>query len=94
MARGTMIRNYPDCGAGDDLPGRAISDAFQGGEGKGVLWQPRSIRRILVRAVREGTEPVLTVEQVEEIAWRVIRESAWSSGTRLPDLDVYTGENI
>jgi len=34
------------------------------------------IRRILVRAVREGTEPVLTVEQVEEIARRIVRESA------------------
>jgi predicted DNA binding CopG/RHH family protein len=34
------------------------------------------IRRILTRAVREGAEPVLTVEQVEEIARRVIRESA------------------
>jgi ribbon-helix-helix CopG family protein len=34
------------------------------------------IRRILARAVREGTHPVLTVEQVEEIARRVIRESA------------------
>lgn len=34
------------------------------------------IRRILVRAVREGTQPVLTVEQVEEIARRVIGESA------------------
>jgi predicted DNA binding CopG/RHH family protein len=34
------------------------------------------IRRILVRAVREGTERVLTVEQVEEIARRVVRESA------------------
>jgi len=34
------------------------------------------IRRILTRAVREGTEPVLTVEQVEEIARRVVRESA------------------
>ena len=34
------------------------------------------IRRILVRAVREGTKPVLTVEQVEEIARRVMRESA------------------
>ena len=34
------------------------------------------IRRILARAVREGTEPVLTVEQVEEIARRVVRESA------------------
>lgn len=33
------------------------------------------IRRILVWAVREGTEPVLTVEQVEEIARRVVRES-------------------
>ena len=34
------------------------------------------IRRILTRAVREGTQPVLTVEQVEEIARRVVRESA------------------
>jgi predicted DNA binding CopG/RHH family protein len=34
------------------------------------------IRRILARAAREGTEPVLTVEQVEEIARRVVRESA------------------
>jgi hypothetical protein len=34
------------------------------------------IRRILVRAVREATKPVLTVEQVEEIARRVMRESA------------------
>ncbi|MGH3694984.1 MAG: CopG family antitoxin [Pseudonocardiaceae bacterium] len=34
------------------------------------------IRRILTRAVREGMEPVLTVEQVEEIARRVVRESA------------------
>jgi hypothetical protein len=34
------------------------------------------IRRILVRAIREGTKPVLTVEQVEEIARRVMRESA------------------
>jgi predicted DNA binding CopG/RHH family protein len=34
------------------------------------------IRRILARAVQEGTEPVLTVEQVEEIARRVVRESA------------------
>ncbi len=34
------------------------------------------IRRILTRAVREGTEPVLTVEKVEEIARRVFRESA------------------
>ncbi|MGH3440438.1 MAG: ribbon-helix-helix protein, CopG family [Pseudonocardiaceae bacterium] len=34
------------------------------------------IRRILARAVHEGTEPVLTVKQVEEIARRVIRESA------------------
>jgi plasmid stability protein len=33
------------------------------------------IRRILTRAVREGTERVLTVEQVEEIARRVVRES-------------------
>jgi len=34
------------------------------------------IRRILMRAMREGTQPVLTVEQVEEIARRVMRESA------------------
>ena len=34
------------------------------------------IRRILARAVQEGTEPVLTVKQVEEIARRVMRESA------------------
>ncbi|MGH3772940.1 MAG: ribbon-helix-helix protein, CopG family [Pseudonocardiaceae bacterium] len=36
------------------------------------------IRRILARAVREGPEllPLLTVEQVEEIARRVVRESA------------------
>jgi predicted DNA binding CopG/RHH family protein len=34
------------------------------------------IRRILARAVQEGTEPVLTVEQVEEIARRVMRETA------------------
>lgn len=34
------------------------------------------IRRILTHVVREGIEPVLTVEQVEEIARRVIRESA------------------
>jgi hypothetical protein len=34
------------------------------------------IRRILARAVEEGTEPVLTVKQVEEIARRVMRESA------------------
>ncbi len=34
------------------------------------------IRRILARTVREGTQPVLTVEQVEEIARSVIRESA------------------
>ena len=34
------------------------------------------IRRILVRAMREGTQPVLTVEQVEEIVRRVMRESA------------------
>jgi Ribbon-helix-helix protein, copG family len=34
------------------------------------------IRRILAGAMREGTEPVLTVEQVEEIARRVLRESA------------------
>ena len=33
------------------------------------------IRRILARAVEEGTEPVLTVKQVEEIARRVMRES-------------------
>jgi hypothetical protein len=33
------------------------------------------IRRILTRAVREGTERVLTVEQVEKIARRVVRES-------------------
>ncbi|HYZ07043.1 MAG TPA: ribbon-helix-helix protein, CopG family [Pseudonocardiaceae bacterium] len=34
------------------------------------------IRRILTRAIREGTEPVLTVKQVEEIVRRVIRETA------------------
>lgn len=34
------------------------------------------IRRILARAVEEGTEPVLTVKQGEEIARRVMRESA------------------
>jgi predicted DNA binding CopG/RHH family protein len=34
------------------------------------------IRRILSRAVREGTDLVLTVAQVEEIARRVVRESA------------------
>jgi len=34
------------------------------------------IRRILASAVRQGTEPVVTVEQVEEIARRVVRESA------------------
>ncbi|HWR48831.1 MAG TPA: ribbon-helix-helix protein, CopG family [Pseudonocardiaceae bacterium] len=34
------------------------------------------IRRILIRTVQEGTQPVLTVEQVEEIARRVLRESA------------------
>jgi hypothetical protein len=33
------------------------------------------IRRILARAVEEGTEPALTVKQVEEIARRVMRES-------------------
>lgn len=33
------------------------------------------IRQILARAVAEGTEPVLTVKQVEEIARRVMRES-------------------
>ena len=33
------------------------------------------IRWILVRAMREGTQPVLTVEQVEEIAG-VMREPA------------------
>lgn len=34
------------------------------------------IRRILARAVQEGTEPVLTVERVKKIARRVMRESA------------------
>ncbi|MGH8238471.1 MAG: ribbon-helix-helix protein, CopG family [Steroidobacteraceae bacterium] len=34
------------------------------------------VRRILTRAVREDTDAVLTVEQVEEIARRVFRESA------------------
>lgn len=34
------------------------------------------IRRILTRAVRDDAEPVLTIEQVEEIARRVVRESA------------------
>ncbi len=34
------------------------------------------IRRILTCAVREVAKPVLTVEQVEEIARRVVRESA------------------
>jgi predicted DNA-binding protein len=34
------------------------------------------IRRILARAVQESTEPALTVEQVEEIARRIMRESA------------------
>lgn len=32
------------------------------------------IRRILARAMRENTEPVLTVERVEQIARRVLRE--------------------
>jgi hypothetical protein len=31
------------------------------------------IRRILARAVREGTQPVLTTDQVAEIARRVMR---------------------
>ena len=34
------------------------------------------IRRILARAVGDSADPVLTVEQVEEIARRVARESA------------------
>ncbi len=34
------------------------------------------VRRILTRAVHEPDAPVLTVEQVEEIARRVFRESA------------------
>lgn len=34
------------------------------------------IRRILARAVGDSADPVLTVEQVEEIARRVVRESA------------------
>ncbi|WP_239395017.1 CopG family antitoxin [Frankia sp. CiP3] len=34
------------------------------------------IRRILTRAVHDPETPVLTVEQVEEIARRVFRESA------------------
>ncbi len=34
------------------------------------------IRRILTRAVHDPEAPVLTVEQVEEIARRVFRESA------------------
>jgi predicted DNA binding CopG/RHH family protein len=34
------------------------------------------IRRILTRAVHEPDAPALTVEQVEEIARRVFRESA------------------
>ncbi len=34
------------------------------------------IRRILTRAARAGPEPVLTVGQVEEIARRIVRESA------------------
>jgi len=34
------------------------------------------IRRIFARTVQEDTEPVLTVEQVEEIARRFFRKSA------------------
>ena len=34
------------------------------------------VRRLLRRATAGGTEPVLTVAQVEEIARRVMRESA------------------
>jgi predicted DNA binding CopG/RHH family protein len=34
------------------------------------------IRRILTQAVHEPSTPVLTVEQVEEIARRIYRESA------------------
>jgi hypothetical protein len=34
------------------------------------------IRRILARALREGAQPVLTVEQVENIARRIMRKSA------------------
>jgi plasmid stability protein len=34
------------------------------------------IRGILTQAVREPSTPVLTVEQVEEIARRIYRESA------------------
>lgn len=41
-------------------------------DGGGGVWG----RWLVPVLVREGTEPVLTVEQVEEIARRVMRESA------------------
>ena len=72
---------HPACACGDQavlsvrVPA-ALAETLKARAAEEHVPTSALIRRILVRAVREGTKPVLTVEQVEEIARRVMRESA------------------
>lgn len=42
--------------------------------------QSALVRRLLTHAVHQGTDPVVTVEQVEDIARRVVAEEYLSAG--------------
>ena len=55
---------------------RELDDALKRRSAQEQISPSALVRRLLRQALRTGNEPVLTAQQVEEIARRVMRESA------------------
>jgi hypothetical protein len=55
---------------------RELDDALKRRSAQEQISPSALVRRLLRQALRSGNEPVLTARQVEEIARRVMRESA------------------
>jgi hypothetical protein len=55
---------------------RELDDALKRRSAEEQISPSALVRRLLRQALRTGSEPVLTAQQVEEIARRVMRESA------------------
>jgi hypothetical protein len=55
---------------------RELDDALKRRSAQEQISPSALVRRLLRQALRTGDEPVLTAQQVEEIARRVMRESA------------------
>jgi len=55
---------------------RELDDALKRRSAEEQICPSALVRRLLRQALRTGNQPVLTAQQVEEIARRVMRESA------------------